>query len=291
MPALHSASFACTVMDTKDAWLNRTVPHSISAEEHATVTTPGQVFITPELSAQPAGAFIKTTVSQLKQEGHPVKKFGHVRQDVYEKPQFARDGVVLAAAERGTATHVFLQHLPIEAWSATWQTLSPAEKRSLLQARSAELETCALLTAAQAEALDLQTLSESLDGDLGEYFWHSIGIRRETPFLLKAERREGGSVLVQGVIDVIGEDENGRFLLDFKTDYLPGDYWEQELKERYLTQMAVYARAAGELAGRPVSRVVVFSLYRRRGVIFSASELQREWERFFRESDSGTLDS
>jgi len=67
-------------------------------------------------------------------------------------------------------------------------------------------------------------------------------VRREVPFTLRLE----GDYFVEGVIDLLFEDEEGQTLIDFKTDRPQG-----EVLAAYLQQLSWYVWAAERLLGGP----------------------------------------
>ena len=92
------------------------------------------------------------------------------------------------------------------------------------------------------------------------------GLYQEQPFvfalpadeILKKESRE--PILIQGIIDVFFEEEDGIVVLDYKTDYVPENP-EETLRERYAAQLALYARALYEITGKPVKEKIMYSFY------------------------------
>ena len=63
---------------------------------------------------------------------------------------------------------------------------------------------------------------------------------------------EPGGVLVEGVLDLAFEDQDGWTVLDFKTD--------RELstaEEQYRRQVRIYAAAVNRATGRPAKGVIV----------------------------------
>ena len=73
-------------------------------------------------------------------------------------------------------------------------------------------------------------------------------VRREVPFTLRLE----GDYLVEGVIDLLFEDEDGLTVLDFKTDSPEG-----ERLETYLRQLSWYVFAAERLLERPARGILL----------------------------------
>lgn len=66
-------------------------------------------------------------------------------------------------------------------------------------------------------------------------------------------------VLVQGIIDAYVEDEDGIWLVDYKTDRIgPGE--EEKLAERYRVQLDCYQQALEQVTGKPVKERILYSM-------------------------------
>ncbi|MDL2301651.1 helicase-exonuclease AddAB subunit AddA, partial [Lachnospiraceae bacterium OttesenSCG-928-D06] len=65
-------------------------------------------------------------------------------------------------------------------------------------------------------------------------------------------------VMIQGIIDVFFEEEDGIVLVDYKTDVV---HKKEELCERYETQMEYYEEALNKLTGTKVKEKVIYSFY------------------------------
>ena len=76
--------------------------------------------------------------------------------------------------------------------------------------------------------------------------------------VLKKESDE--PILIQGIIDVFFEEEDGLVVLDYKTDYVPENPAET-LKARYGEQLALYQRAVEEITGGRVKEKILYSFY------------------------------
>jgi ATP-dependent helicase/nuclease subunit A len=137
---------------------------------------------------------------------------------------------------------------------------APTEQlvREVLE-RMAALE---LLTPAQREAVEPEPIIRFFAGELGQRLLKARSVRREVPFtyaLPAEEAYPGGaplaapeSVIVQGVIDCLMEDEIGLVLIDFKTDAIR-ESSADALRERYRVQLELYARAVEHIWRRPVA--------------------------------------
>ena len=86
---------------------------------------------------------------------------------------------------------------------------------------------------------------------------------REQPFFmgvqaneLEASWPEDEQIIIQGVIDVYLEEEDGLVLLDYKTDRVSTG---EELTVRYKKQLELYARALKQIRGIPVKERLIYS--------------------------------
>ncbi|MCL1807537.1 MAG: UvrD-helicase domain-containing protein [Oscillospiraceae bacterium] len=162
----------------------------------------------------------------------------------------------LSAAERGTATHLFLQFADFQRCAQPGG--AEAERSRLLSQE--------LLTPEQAGAVDIEAVTSFFQTPRGNTLLTAEGLRREQKFSLLVQNGflpgfhlpEGEKVLLQGVIDCFYHNGDGIVLLDFKTDRVkPGA--EEHRAERYRTQMEAYAAALEAMFGKPVrEKVLVF---------------------------------
>ena len=85
---------------------------------------------------------------------------------------------------------------------------------------------------------------------------------REQPFVMTVSSSEiykddsSEDLLVQGVIDVFFEEEDGLVLVDYKTDYVKT---EDELSKKYHTQLEYYADALEKITGKRVKEKIIYS--------------------------------
>ena len=92
---------------------------------------------------------------------------------------------------------------------------------------------------------------------------HSGKLYKEKPFVMGKPAREaleesGSSemLLIQGIIDVFFEEEDGIVLLDYKTDSVSSG---GELADRYRTQMELYQEAIERALGKTVKEKALYS--------------------------------
>ncbi len=66
--------------------------------------------------------------------------------------------------------------------------------------------------------------------------------------LVKVDDHEQSEILLQGVIDLLAEFEDEVYIVDYKTDYVRGfESQQDELRQRYETQMKYYSKAMREI--------------------------------------------
>ncbi len=170
------------------------------------------------------------------------------RQINYDKPAFLRQG--LSAAERGTATHKFMQFLSFD------QTPLPALRDALVHRGT--------LSPEEGEAVDLDAIERFRQSSLARRIAASPMVEREYRFLsqVSAERYDPNlaghaeNIMLQGVIDLFFEENGGITLVDYKTDRSSDeDYYV----ERYRLQLRLYAQALEKLIQKPVKRCVIYA--------------------------------
>jgi ATP-dependent helicase/nuclease subunit A len=71
-------------------------------------------------------------------------------------------------------------------------------------------------------------------------------------------------ILVQGVADLIVIKQNEIYLVDYKTSRLSS---EQSFKEKYSTQLNIYAKAIEDFYGKKVTKKIVYSFYLNKTII------------------------
>ncbi|MBQ7320576.1 MAG: helicase-exonuclease AddAB subunit AddA [Clostridia bacterium] len=174
----------------------------------------------------------------------------------------------VSAAERGTATHLFLQFCDME----------HAAKHGVA-AEAARLTEKKFLPPHIAEQIRTEQLSRFFRSN----FFHRLSgarrVWREQRFQLLlpasdftehselAKELSGEWLLVQGVIDLFFETEDGKLILcDYKTDALTVEELRdprlaaEKLTRRHARQLTYYAKALRQLCGRTPDEVVIYSL-------------------------------
>lgn len=171
------------------------------------------------------------------------------------------------AAERGTATHEFLQFCDL------------ARAKADVGAELERLIARGFLPETAREAVRKDELAAFFAGDFYARLAGARSIRRETRFNIFLPAREftGDAVfaaalgeeklLVQGVIDLFFEDADGKLVLcDYKTDRLsPYELTHpaaaaKTLFDRHRQQLSYYRKAILQIAERAPDEILIYSL-------------------------------
>lgn len=188
----------------------------------------------------------------------------------YAKPRFLQkeEDARATAAERGTATHQFMQFCD---FTALAETAIPSGER--IEREIARLREGHYLTEETVSRIDRTALVRFLSSRLFRRLAYAKSVQREMRFNLFVSASElptyrgnDAQVLVQGIIDCCYIDSEDRLvLIDYKTDHFPRSVCEDReqveriLSDRYAGQLRYYCAAAEQLYCRPVSDVRIYS--------------------------------
>ena len=64
------------------------------------------------------------------------------------------------------------------------------------------------------------------------------------------QAEDNDTIFIQGIIDLLVEEDDGLILLDYKTD----NCTQIEAKAKYAMQIELYAQAASEIMRKPIKR-------------------------------------
>ena len=176
----------------------------------------------------------------------------------------------LNAAQRGTATHSFLQYVDF-ARAGSAESLRAEADRLCAEGR---------LDAAERAALDLAALAELFRSPLGERMRSAAELRREFRFQLlrpAADYFPGAAaedeILMQGVVDCCFVEPDGSMtVVDYKTDRVTAEQVPARAAH-YRGQLRAYAGALERIFGRSVRHCVLWFLHP--GVEFEISRETR----------------
>lgn len=157
-------------------------------------------------------------------------------------------------AKRGTAMHRVL-----ECYDFTKEPDSLEEQFKTMKEQEKIKEDMSAL-------VSLPALKKFLETSLGGRMHQAAcggKLYKEKPFVMGKPAREAlkesnsdEMLLIQGIIDVFFEEEDGIVLLDYKTDSVHSG---KELADRYQTQMELYGEAVERALGKRVKEKILYS--------------------------------
>ena len=172
------------------------------------------------------------------------------------------------AADRGTATHTFLQFCDFD------RVLSVGVKEEL-----ARLSEARFIAPKTADLVNVKQLEAFFQSKLFTRLQNAEKIYREQRFNLflpasdfteqaeKAELLKDETIAVQGVIDLFFVEKDGSVILcDYKTDYLTREELAapplaaKKLRDRHAQQLRYYAMAIEAMLGHAPREVLIYSL-------------------------------
>ncbi len=163
----------------------------------------------------------------------------------------------LTPAERGTAFHLVMQHLPLQAGA------DESDVERLL----ADMVERRLLFPEQRAAVGAEDIAAFCRTELFDRMCKADRVWREIPFTYgvpasvvypgAASGLANESAVIQGVVDCLVEEEDGLILIDYKTDMLKGGSAETAA-EKHRFQVEKYGEAIERIVGRPVREAYVY---------------------------------
>lgn len=185
-----------------------------------------------------------------------------------KKPRFLGSGD--NAAEKGTATHLFLQF-------CDFSKLAP--DNSTIKEEIARLIECKYIPSETSDLIRIGEISKFVAADFYKKILRAEKLYREFRFniFLPAvdftddphlkEVLYQDELLVQGVIDLCFTDENGKMILcDYKTDRIPKEIIADRgattayFAEKHSQQLKYYAKAIEKIMGKRPDKVFIYSL-------------------------------
>ena len=180
----------------------------------------------------------------------------------FPEPDFVKDTAKISASERGTATHLLLQHMDISAFSGREYTDKEAER----------LLTEGVMSEREYRAADRRLITDFLSSETGIRLREAEKIIREFKFsiLMKAaelfDTEEDDEILLQGVADCFFEEKDGIVVLDYKTDAVFTDEEIRNRAEHYRAQILAYSAALERITGKRVKEKILCFLRPRKNI-------------------------
>ena len=217
--------------------------------------------------------FVKTTVSELKKAAYKqteteepfAKEMFEEAEVVPYIPRFIKEKEELSGTDRGSAYHKVMELLDFAGLCREKETSQADFKEKLLR-QLEEMEKSGKLSKEWKMAVSVNKIMAFMQSSLARRMSVAAGggkLFKEQPFVLgiSADRvkdsfPEDEMVLMQGIIDVYFEEEDGIVVADYKTDRVSD---EKELIVRYRLQLDYYAEALERLTGIKVKEKIIYS--------------------------------
>lgn len=185
-------------------------------------------------------------------------------------PSFLSDKKEADGAAKGSATHIFMQFCNLEGLHING---AEAELSRLCEKKFISKEDGALVRLSEIELFRNSDIFKRMlcaKQIIREKRFNTLLPAKdftEDPVLSKKLEAEGITITVQGVVDCIFIDENGKaVLLDYKTDRLTKEELADEKKaaekllSRHARQLRMYRDVCSKMIGRPFDEVCIYSL-------------------------------
>lgn len=225
--------------------------------------------------------YTKTTVSELKKAamegmGEELAKplFVEDEKDIYV-PAFARRKEEISGTVRGSAMHRIMELLDFSEINWSEEDINRVLEQFCEEGR---------ISKEYKEAVRVSKVAHFMKSALAERMRAAANtgkLFKEQPFVygISAKRLNASSkeldgntdrgtcepedtgeetVLIQGIIDVFFEEEDGLVLLDYKTDVIKT---REELVKRYKAQLDYYQEALESITGKKVKERILYSFY------------------------------
>ena len=194
------------------------------------------------------GVVAKRIASKLDSEGIGGEFFASRRPAFVSKDR-------LTPAQRGTATHRFMQY-------ADYSAAGVSVEKELDR-----LVEYGMLTETEAKVVDKKAISVFFESELAKRIRNADKVYKEYAFTvaiplnemnpgISREEARGETVIIEGVADCAFEENGSLVIIDFKTDRASD---ESELVAHYKEQLSVYRRCLSEVIGLPVKETVIYS--------------------------------
>ena len=176
-------------------------------------------------------------------------------------PKFLQtdEEIKITNAEKGTLIHLCMQKLDL-----TKSTYTFNDVKEMV----AQLEAKKIITPKEAEAININKVYQFTKSKIWNEMIQAKEVQREKPFYINIPAKEiynnekiDEKLLVQGIIDLYYITQNDELILvDFKTDYVE-DRNEQNLIDKYKTQLELYKRALESALNKKVDKIYIYSTY------------------------------
>lgn len=159
-----------------------------------------------------------------------------------KRPMFMQEKQ-LSAIEIGTVVHTVMQHVPQKGF----------EDGEEVEAFLHKLVEKQLITEEEMKVVEVEKVLQFFSTPIGKRFSNAKRLYREVPFTMSMTDGQGDSQIIQGIVDCLMEDEEGKWVLvDYKTDQILPIFEEEEklieeMTKRYGVQIRIYTEAVEKI--------------------------------------------
>ena len=167
---------------------------------------------------------------------------------LHNRPDFMQEKRI-SAADRGTAVHAVMQHLPLTA------KMDLKEIDELIETLIGK----EIISSDEGRAVKGAEIARFFDSHIAERLMNARSIKREVPFTYAKEDGDGDRQIIQGIVDCLFEEQDGWVLLDYKTDRAEGIAdLSLEMNQRYGVQLTVYQEAVEAILQIPIKQRLLY---------------------------------
>lgn len=179
----------------------------------------------------------------------------------FKRPQFIQQTTAITNVEYGTLMHTIMQHLDLQG------DLSDNGIQNQLELMAKQ----EIITATDIERIYRKSIRDFLFSPIGTRLRNAKSLYRELAFnrILTSDDKyikelyphatKNNTIFIQGIIDLLFEEDDGLVLLDYKTDNCD----EITAKQKYATQIDLYAQAAKEIMRQPIKEKYLYLFHTR----------------------------
>lgn len=207
----------------------------------------------------------KQTVTEIKRQREQRDDFSAdqliaYRTPIVKRPSFMQKEKKVTAAERGTAMHTVMQHLPLD---KEWTREGLRQFLDVLVRKE-------IIHEDMVEHIHIPSILKFLETEIAHEIRQAETVYREVPFSIALSAKDvyknwntdkEEKVLIQGVIDCLIPKEDGWMMIDYKTDAIFDEITEElkhDLFKRYETQISLYRQAVETIWQQPVKEAYLY---------------------------------
>lgn len=209
----------------------------------------------------------KQSVTEIKRQQEVEDAYGSrdilkpFRTPITKRPLFMQEHRELTAAEKGTAMHAVMQHLPFD------KKLTQLEIKKNID----EMIDRSLILKEAAMTIDINAIERFYQTELADKMIKSTNLQKEIPFMFTENASDiyqdwqsdtEEKIVVQGIIDCLFEYNQEWYIVDYKTDVIAEESVSEktmnQLKDRYEVQINLYKRAIESILKTEVKKTYLY---------------------------------